>query len=135
MEYDELKRLAIRLSLSQVADSDGLIYCRECKGAHRPWTTMMCHKPDCLIAKLEEEELAAKPPEALKLSVGGMSFETVPAWKAQFVRDSGEDWLAELTGNWIPISFDMSDGKTSMTGWVRSVPTPKKAAGKFEGEY
>lgn len=138
MEVGELRRLAIRLARERVvrmAGSDG-VRCNECSSV--TWcdglysnVIAMTHDPDCPIAELEAEEAAS-----VKLSVGGVEFETVPcpAWKAQFIRESGDDWIAELTGNWKPITFDMKSGG-SMTGWVRTMPTPEKPATKFEGEY
>lgn len=79
-------------------------------------------------------------PGSIQLSVGGVEIKTVPmpAWKARFIRASGDDWSVELTGKWQPISMDVKGGIT-WTGWVRSVPTPERtvdelSAGKFRGE-
>lgn len=133
MKYPELRRLAIRLA--KHTNEHGDSYCGECRKTDYHDGSLR-HTHDCPIAELEAEEAAGCPP-GLKLSIGGVDFETVPvpAWKLQGISDSGEDWIAELTGAWQPISFDMKDGSTGWTGYVRKVPVSKKAAGKFEGEF
>ena len=131
-------RLAIRLAVHIGETNIGWeVRCAECEES-KAFTSYddaepdeLKHTPDCPIAELEAEEA-----ESVKLSVGGVEVETVPvpAWKTQFVRESGDDWIAELTGAWEPATFDMKDG-ARWVGYVRKVPASTKPAGEFEGEY
>ena len=121
MNRAELRRLAIRLA-RHTSEEGGICYvrCRDCE----EWTeelradTAVKHTKDCPIAELEAEEAAS-----VKLSIGGVEFETVPvpAWKLNSIHDHGDDWSAELKGEWRPISMELKDG-TSAVGYVRMVP-------------
>tara|TARA_Y100000310_G_scaffold297071_1_gene329830 strand:+ start:905 stop:1540 length:636 start_codon:yes stop_codon:yes gene_type:complete len=82
-----------------------------------------------VIAELEAEEAASTVKPSLNDIDPG-----VIADGARVTIASGDGWSAELKGEWETVSFDLKDG-TTKTGWVRTMPTPEKPAGKYEGEY
>lgn len=59
MEYDELRRLAIRLAKRLPGECPGNFECDECGTVVNGM--LMDHTPDCPIAALEAEEAASVP--------------------------------------------------------------------------